>query len=33
MSFNDVDDENVEEWAEETEQRYEDNDDQWAQSW
>ena len=33
MSFNDVDDEKVEEWAEETEQRYEDNDDQWAQSW
>lgn len=33
MSFNDVDDEEVEEWAEETEQRYEDNDDQWAQSW
>ena len=33
VSFNDVDDEKVEEWAEETEQRYEDNDDQWAQSW
>lgn len=33
MSFNDVDDEEVEEWAEETEQRYEDNDDQWSQSW
>ena len=33
MSFNDVDGEEVEEWAEETEQRYEDNDDQWAQSW
>jgi len=33
VSFNDVDDEEVEEWAEETEQRYEDNDDQWAQSW